>query len=82
MAKLRSKLRQLDAVKKDELIKKLEAKEHECLEYRAKLEPMTSGITSLNEQPLLQVLEKEVARKMTEARSQMENSRQRIEGLI
>lgn len=37
VAKLRSKLRSLENVKKDELVKKLEAKEQEILEYRAKL---------------------------------------------
>lgn len=37
VAKLRSKLRSLDNMKKDELQKRLEAKESECLEYRARL---------------------------------------------
>ena len=34
---MRSKLRSLDNMKKDELQKRLEAKESECLEYRARL---------------------------------------------
>jgi hypothetical protein len=37
VAKLRSKLRSLENLKKDELQKRLEAKESECLEYRARL---------------------------------------------
>ena len=37
MTKLRSKLKALDAVKKEDLVRRLEAKEQECLEYKAKL---------------------------------------------
>jgi hypothetical protein len=37
VAKLRSKLRSLENVKKEDLVKRLEAKEQECLEYKAKL---------------------------------------------
>lgn len=80
MAKLRSKLRQLDSVKKDELIRKLEAKEQECLEYRARLDPMKQVITE--ERPTPQALEAEVERQMSESRSHMAASRMRIETLI
>jgi hypothetical protein len=43
-AKLKAKLRSLEMVKKEEVVKKLEAKEQECLEYKAKL---TSSIQPL-----------------------------------
>ena len=80
MAKLRSKLRQLDSVKKDELMRKLEAKEQECLEYRARLDPMKQAITEESHTP--RALEAEVERQMSESRSQMATARMRIETLI
>jgi hypothetical protein len=57
-AKLRSKLKLLDNVKKEELIKQLEAKEHECLEYRAKLsniQPLSIASADQKDAPVIEL---------------------------
>ena len=46
VTKLRSRLKNLDNVKKDELVRKLEAKEHECLEFRASLSKINPLVIS------------------------------------
>jgi predicted nuclease with TOPRIM domain len=82
VARLRAKLRQLDSLKKDDLVKRLEAKEHECLEYRARLEPMVAGLTTVEEPKTPQALERELERKAAELKAQMEAERKRIEQLM
>lgn len=73
----------MENVKKDELLKKLDAKEHECLEYRAKLErqPVSVSLDSQTPTPVT-VLEAEVEQRMAELREKMEESRGKIAGLI
>jgi len=51
-------LKLLDNVKKEELIKQLEAKEHECLEYRAKLsniQPLSIASTDQKDAPVIEL---------------------------
>lgn len=82
VARLRAKLRHLDALKKDDLVKRLEAKEHECLEYRARLEPMVAGLTQVEEPKTPTALEQELERKSAEIKAQMEAERENIERLV
>lgn len=82
---MKAKLKLLENVKKDELMKKLDAKEHECLEYRARLDRSAQPASfSLEENSLtpVAVLEAEVERKMKELRQEMEDSRSKIAGFI
>lgn len=75
-------MRQLDNVKKDELAKKLEAKEHECLEYRARLDRVPQISIQMETVTPVEVLEKEVEDRMKDMRDQMEACRVRIEGIF
>lgn len=73
VAKLRSKMKTLELLKKDDLVKQLEAKEQECLEYRAKLnkiEPQTIQEEEEEDKPV-EMLESEVIARMTELREIM-----------
>jgi hypothetical protein len=83
-ARLKAKLKLLDSVKKDELIKRLEAKEQECLEYRARLDRIKPPSSDEDPDALtpVAVLEAEVERRMETLRVDMELSRSRIAGLM
>lgn len=84
-ARLKAKLKLLENVKKDELMKKLDAKEHECLEYRARLDRSAQPASfTLDESSLtpVAILEAEVERKMKELKQEMEDSRAKIAGLV
>lgn len=73
VAKLRSKMKTLELLKKDDLVKQLEAKEQECLEYRTKLnkiEPQTIQEEEEEDKPV-EMLESEVIARMTELREIM-----------
>jgi hypothetical protein len=84
VAKLRSKLRSLDNMKKDELQKRLEAKESECLEYRARLgtaiQPQTSS--SQFEPKSLPQLEGEAQQRIAEFEKGFHEAHQKVLELV
>ena len=83
MAKLRSKLRSLDNTKKDELQKRLEAKESECLEYRARLgtsiQPQSS---QLFEPKTLPQLEGQVRERIAQFEAGLKQGHEKVQAMI
>jgi predicted nucleic acid-binding Zn-ribbon protein len=85
VAKLRSKLRSLDNMKKDELQKRLEAKESECLEYRARLgtaiQPQTSSSSQFEPKTLPQ-LEGEAKQRISEFEKGFQEAHKKVLELV
>jgi predicted nucleic acid-binding Zn-ribbon protein len=83
VAKLRSKLHSLDNMKKDELQKRLEAKESECLEYRARLGTSIQPQTSSQFEPKsLPQLEGEAQQRIAEFEKGFREAHEKVQGLL